>query len=537
MRTKLFLLLFLGALTLRGAAPESAPDKLRRLVKLPVMSFGAGVKFDTEHGFSMFNDRVDYVAEIAPLKKQLTGGTEDAARHYQLGNHYAEIADRLNAKRSFDKAVELYRKRAEVESSDGRVLAEFGRALWAARKMSESENIFRQAVRISPRESKCWIALGQLLDWQARQALAPADANRDENVAPEQLVASVLQTKPSLDQLSQAQKLLKEADGCFDQAAAVAPQDPEPFVQRALHKSSRGYLEGIFGLIRGEPKEPEEVMKGMFTLASIPDLQEAARLSPTNYQAIATTAFFEAMFHRFQHDKGAPNDWNFWNVLPESSRKSIQSAMTRLEDLGQNANPKLAAGALEGLALIQALVVGDLAGGRTTLRRAVTVDPTREQAWDMLVAILAQSETFDELQTVCEERVKKRDSARNRVILAKTYEKLHQLGKADQQIKAALNLESGNMLAHLSQAALLLKRKDNSGLSQAKNHLDRAQQILTRSPRTKDTNQQTTSLLLTSSLFYALKGDMNEARQLAKQVIERDKDNEDAKEILAALGP
>jgi hypothetical protein len=140
-------------LTLRGAAPESGPDKLRKLVKLPVMSFGAGVNFDTEHGFSMFTDRVDPVAEIARLKRQLTGGPEDAARHYQLGHHYAEIADRLNAKRSFDKAVELYRKRAEVESSDGRVLADFGRALWAARKVPESENTFRQAIRV-PRKTK-----------------------------------------------------------------------------------------------------------------------------------------------------------------------------------------------------------------------------------------------------------------------------------------------------------------------------------------------------------------------------------------------
>ena len=123
MRTKLILFLLLGVLSLRGAAPQSTPDKLRKLVKLPLMSFGAGVNFDTEHGFSMFAEQVDHVAEIGRLKKQINGGAEDAAKHYQLGNHYAEIEDRVNAKRAFDKAVDLYRKRAELESSDGRVLA------------------------------------------------------------------------------------------------------------------------------------------------------------------------------------------------------------------------------------------------------------------------------------------------------------------------------------------------------------------------------------------------------------------------------
>ena len=536
MRIKIISLLLLSAFTLRAAAPEGNKEKLRKLCKLPIMSFGAGVSFDTERGFSMFHEQLEAPVEIARLKRELTGGVEDADRHYRLGNYYAESGDRLNSKRSFDKAMELHRKKAELQPDDGLVLVEFGRALWAARNMSESENVFRQSVRVSPKESKCWISLGQFLDWKAQQTLAPAES-RGETFGPDKLLAIVLQTKPSPDQLAQSRKLLQEAEQCFDQAVAAAPQNPEAFVQRALHKASLGYLEGIFSLVRGELKEPADVMKGMFNSASLPDLREAARLSPTNYQAIATTAFFEALLYRFKSTRADQNEWDFWNDLPDSARKSIKEAMTRLEDLGQSNNPRFAAGALEGLALIQTLVVGDLPGGRANLRRAVALDPTRGQSWDMLVAVLAQPESFEELKIVCEERIKMNDSARNRVILAKAYEKLNQFDKAEQQVRVALALEPGNALAHLSQAALVLRRGGPGTLSQARNHLDKAQAILTKAGHKKDSAQQAISFLLTSSLYSALRDDLAEARQLAKQVLEREKDNPVAREILAVVGP
>ena len=536
MRTKIISLLLLGALMLHAAAPEGTKEKLRKLCKLPIMSFGAGVSFDAEHGFSMFNEQLDAPAEIARLKKELTGGVEDAERYYRLGNHYAESGDRLNAKRSFDKAMELHRKKAELQPDDGRVQVEFGRALWAARKTSESENVFRQAVRVAPKESKCWVALGQFLDWKAQQTLAPVES-RGESLEPDKLLATVLQTKPSPEQLTQSRKLVQEAEQCFDQAVAAAPQDPEAFVQRALHKSSMGYLEGIFGLLRGELKEPVEVMKGMFNPASIPDLREAARLSPTNYQAIATTAFFEALLYKFKNARAGQAEWDLWNDLPDSARKSIKEAMTQLEDLGQSNNPRHAAGALEGLALIQTLVVGDLPGGRSNLRRAVALDPGRAQSWDMLVAVLAQPESFEELKVVCEERIKKKDSARNRIILAKAHEKLNQYDKAERQVRVALAMEPGNALAHLSQAALLLRRSGSGGLAQAKNHLEKAQGALAKADKNKDSGQQAISLLLTSSIYYGLRDALDEARQLARQVLEREKDNQDAKEILSVLGP
>ena len=68
------------------------------------------------------------------------------------------------------------------------------------------------------------------------------------------------------------------------------------------------------------------------------------------------------------------------------------------------------------------------------------------------------SASLDELQAMCEARLKQKDSARNHLILGKLFTKQSKWDNATTQTYAALKLEPDNINAHLMQLALLLRQ-------------------------------------------------------------------------------
>ena len=151
-----------------------------------------------------------------------------------------------------------------------------------------------------------------------------------------------------------------------------------------------------------------EVMKGMFSLDCLPDFHKAAELSTREYRPVVMAAFFEAFAYNMQSSKHPQRGAAFWDQLPDRSQRNIRNAMTRLENLGQEPDTRIAAGALESLAILQGFVVGDRTGAEKSARRAVALDPTREQAWDMLISFLVRPETYEELRSTCEQRVRQK---------------------------------------------------------------------------------------------------------------------------------
>ena len=90
---------------------------------------------------------------------------------------------------------------------------------------------------------------------------------------------------------------------------------------------------------------------------------------------------------------------------------------------------------------------------------------------------------------------------------------------------------------NLGFGALLLKRSqdDPSLLSDADGWLAHAQEILKKMPPTERTRQQIVELTLTRSIYFALSDEVETARLWAKSVLEQDKDNKMAQEILSAI--
>ncbi|MDB6125938.1 MAG: Tetratricopeptide 2 repeat protein [Pedosphaera sp.] len=527
---KVVLSFLLVALTAQATTPEVGKDKLRRLVKLPVVTFQSDWTFDPERGFTIGSESQDIASQITDLKKELTKDTRDAARYYQLGQLYTKINETGAARNTWNKSVELYRKRVELQPENGTLLTEFGRALQDAGKRTEAESILRQAVRVAPKDWKCWAALGSFLDGESRRNLgenpkAFSVANKKKNTSEP--------FRPAFAEVSQAEKWLEEAGSCFDKAVAAAPEESEVYYHRAMHLSLRNFLLKEIQRASGLQEDGEPITK-CFSQESLSDLKRASELCPTDYQRIASLALFEI----YTANNGRVN-WHeglSWNSLPDRSQRLIREAMTRLQDLAQNSDPRLAAGALEALGILQGPVLQENRICLETLRRAITLDPSREQAWEALSATLAKAHNYSELFSVCEERLKQKDAPHNRVLFAKACEKMKLWDTAEEQILAALKQAPLDFSANLSLAALLLRRSQDSSLMlEANGWLGRSESLLSSLSDQYKTKEQVIDLALTRSIYFALNDDVDSARQWVKVAMEKDKDNDLAREILSAM--
>ena len=522
MNVKLVWLCLLLAAGVQAATPELGKDKLRRLAKLPTIAFQAEWTFDPESGFSLAS--ADTTAQITALRAQLADNPDDAEAQLRLGTLCVQAGDFGTAYTARAKAAELIRKRLELNPDDATLLAELGETLHALGKRQEAESVLRRAVRADAKGWRAWVALGRYLDAEARRNVAESTRGA---AGPD---------GGGTDGVAQARKHVEEAGDCFDKAVANAPAEPQVYLRRGLHHTQRNYLLNDIREASGEHKPEMEVFSDYFSTESLADLKQASRLSPRDYGLIGNVALFEIYSVSARNGRKGVGDGFDWTTLPDSAQRSIRTAMTRLEDLSLEPDPKVAAGALEVLGILQGPVLHETNSRLKNLRRAAVLDPSRDQVWEMLAGTLARSERYDELLSSCEDHLKQKDSARAHILLAKAYERLKQWDNAEQEASAAFKLAPNDVTANLSLAALMLKRsQDADVLNDANTWLGRSEQLLSSLPAQQRTRQLVIDFTLTRSIYLALADDVDSARKWARTVIDSDKENELAKEILAAM--
>jgi tetratricopeptide (TPR) repeat protein len=502
-----------------GVTPDVGKDELRKLIKLPTIVFQSDWTFDAERGFELGSQAQDVRTRIADLEAGLKGDTSDAQAEEELGELYQATGDGESAQKAWTRAAEFYRKRVEAQSDDGVLLAGFGLSLEGAGNPAEAESALRRAVQVAPKEWQCRVALGRFLDREARRSMI------DE--ATDKLVA---------DDVALAQNRMDEAGLCFDRAVALAPKESETWFRRGMHRCARQMVLNQIHIAAGGADAPSDIFQDCFSPEGLKDLQEASRLSPDDYELTATTALFEV--YTIAGGKGQTGMGALtWDALPAQSQESLHGAMVRLENLGQSGNRQTAAAALEVLGILEGPVLHQPDRCIATMRQAVVLTPSREHAWEVLMATLAQTGRYDELLTVCEEQVRLTNSARTHLLLAKAHEKLKQWDDAEREARTAAMQDPGDFAADLSLAALLLKHSgdDENALADADDWLRRAEIALGNTPPLLRRRDQVIELTLTRGIYFALTDEMDTARKFVKTVIERDKDNHFAREILSAM--
>ena len=304
-----------------GATPELGKDALRKLVKLPTVAFDATWSFDPERGFSVGSRDQDVLAEIADLRKQMKHVPADAENYLRIGELYNSINDAANARKTWTRAADLFRKRVDSDPGNGLLLAEFGRALDGAGKPEEAESKLRDAVRLAPSQWKCRVALARFLDAQARRELSLGQTTSDK--------------------ITLARHELAESDECFGKAASLAPDEGEIFFRRGLHRCLETSLLNDIRVAEGETLDEVLLKYSVFSDAALADLQHASRLLPEDHALIGSVVLFEIYASSARQDRLNWADFS-WSTVPEKSQRSIRDAVVRLEALGQDPDPRQA---------------------------------------------------------------------------------------------------------------------------------------------------------------------------------------------------
>lgn len=522
--------LVLGA-TLAVSSPAAAVDKakLRRAAPLPKVTAKAGVGFNAARGLTFGGEKPDPAIQLAALQKELRGDDSDAERYDKIGDLHAELKQSDRADQARGKAADLYRRRLAARPDDADALTKLGSLLPALEQGAEGEALLRRAVEAAPRAWKPLVALGERLESRAMGALWGAKSGRsgaDGDLG--NLMGALLAKRPSADEEACITKDLDDARDCFDRAVAAAPREAAAYLRRAQFHSMSGLMRAGLRIARGDLST--NPLKAMASPECIADLKTAAELDPDDYRGLAGAACLTVLAALMEANPAAPPR-SALDLVPEADRRFVERALPVLEKFAGGKDVVAATACSEALGQIQ-FFLGDYGRASGHYRRVVTLNPAYEDGWDMYLALLVTAERNDDLLAASRERLKHKDTAANRYLLAKAHDKLGQDAKAEEQVRIALEREPENATYLLALAALLLRRADDAAaLAHARAQLDRAEALL----QQKDVNGDRPTCAVNRAICQALAGEVAPARQLLDLALLHDRNNDNARAALEAL--
>lgn len=502
-------------------------ERLRRAVHLPLLSAVQGFHSSfSPHPWQ----KIPLSQQITALRKSLQGDATDAERYCRLGKLYAEADKPSHAKKSYAAAAELCHQQLRQNPKDISWRLRLADALTGLDQDIEAEALLRQAIEDAPQNWRCWRERARFLDGQWLRTIMGSKPWHFNS--PETLLEAMRAAQPTEEKIAASRRFRQEADACYEKAIALGPREAEIYRARA---ASRLMLEMIaYGLrcLRGEKADYVAVL---FSTNYLADMRRAVDLSPDDYAGIGCIAFFEASASAYQHALRHPNEKppaKMWDMLSASARKRLREDMARLEKGMADPDNRKGAEAAEILGTFQGVILDDHAAAEKTLRRCLERDPTRDRAWDMLTAILETAGQYAEAADLCRQRLKHKDSAHTRLLLAKAYECLHQLDKAEKEIRAGLRRQPSDFMLNLALVDLLLMRDNDEDFTTARQILDK----LGKDNREgSDDENRWANYTFTCGICIGLIGDVKEARRRLEAVQRHEPEQLRVKEALEAL--
>ncbi len=542
MSARVLILTLLLPLCARAVAPESGPEALRNLLKMPTMTVSIGWNVDAKRGVVYGGEVLQVPDKIARLRKQLNESptSSDAERYMELADYYGDLKDTNNATTCAEKAVDLFRKQLESRPDDGHLMSKFGFAVAMAHGTEEAEPILRKAVTLSPKDEECWENLGTVLSARSTSMLTFGE-QQTANAPAEKLLREKVENvlKPPTDQLAKAQKLYDEALDCFNRAVQLAPSNAVAYSRRGSFKFAHDYIESAVGAMR-HPKEDAHTSVSAMTLdSSLSDFDKAVSLSPDDPLLVGQSMFVEFMSAMTKAEQRAGK--SPLELMPAKNANSLRAKLAVLEKIGKTGNAKKAAEALEIVAVWRSSLFGEREVGDrevvTSARRAIELDPSREAAWQLLMLGLDHGGSYEELIKVSQAYLNKNKTDESRMLLAKAYFDAKQFQNAEEQVNAILENNPNDFKANVASAVLILHRSQKlSEMVVAERRLRTALETVKREAKSQEeAREPMIDVMLTHAIYCGMIGLPDDALQLVAAVLEYDKDNERAKQIRAAI--
>jgi tetratricopeptide (TPR) repeat protein len=541
--TRLLSVAFLTLLVLastslaRAAAPRFDAERLRSLAKLPMANVEVGFNVFAEEGFTFGGEPLD-LSKLKPpaekaveLRKLLRGEDQDAERLYQLAGLYLKTGATNEARTALDQAGEYFRNRIKAAPTNGWERAQLGQVLIALGQSDEGEKLLQAGTELSPKDGRCWGALG---DWHAARAAAALSATNLEVMVQDGVSLRRSTAPPSLSstERERARRSYQEAKRCYDQAVAVAPDSIDAYTHRLTFRwLAAQLLEPALAETDQGSHGPLSAL-GMPT-AALADLKRVAELTTNDVYAIAMAAFFDGLSDVSRHSPQQFMSEGGWSALSESSRQYVRQAMSRLEKLAESTDRAVAAGARAAIGVLQLTIVHSTSEAESNLRQAVALNPRAEKPWEALSLVLVSSDRWEDLVALGKERLKQKPSARICFMLAKAYERLGNRTETERQLRGGLELSPGDMSCRLGLVALQLQQAtEDSTLAQ----IGQAMAELQKQGIWQAPVQQQMDFELLHGLYFALAGQREEAVHHFRRLLEVAPQNDTYTEALQAVG-
>jgi tetratricopeptide (TPR) repeat protein len=517
-----------------GAAQGIDKARLREIAYLPRIqltnNFGVFYAVGRTVGFGIKPERSQLITEA---EKLLAANPDDPSACLRLASLCDSDDDKDRVTQLQRKALARARERFRLHPKDGPSLCLYAQALLANDQRKEGANLLRRAVKLAPAHWEAWMELGGVLQREALEALLDPNEQPTEGVKSlEQMITLVQKQPPSPAELAKASKLLGEAEACFEKALQGQPREARAYVERVFARCGQAMCRNVLRGLRGE-EQPNPLL-AVLAPESVAELRRAAELSPRDLHAQLTAAFVEIL--RSLNLKTMTVNLETARdtlMLPADGVARVAVAIKRLEKLTRSDDASVVAGSSEGLGMLHMVVTGNWSKAATYFRRAVRLEPARESAWDFLTASLYGKRRDEELLAACTDRLKIQDTARTRFLLAHAYIALKQPEKAEEQIRVALKLEPVDFHVNLGQAALTLKRaRSKRDLKLAARQLTLAKYALGETASA----EQRVDWAVNQAVYLGLSGQVEAARELAREAMRCEPNNGAVKQLRTVLG-
>ena len=339
------------ALTEAGASPEqesTAPppplsekktpkkvdkDKLRELARVSCQKWTFRF-LRTSDPFKKTDKEKEVVAKkIAELKKKLRVNENDAESYLELSELYE---DEEKVKEACAKAVELFERRIQSESENGRFHIQFAKALIGVRDFLEAENQLLEGIRISPQEWWIWQALGSFYAARAAASCQNLENKADSYGKVRQECFDELEPPKSCSQALASQlKPLAVAK----KTSSILDMPTNPFQEKGNQDRIKGIVDETDKRSR-EPQVPKfkDVMEHVVEAQILEirsDLEKAEKcfvkvvtLAPNDPDSYDTLAGFHSAKFRISAVLGADRKKTYKSFLTE-----LRTDLKHLSDL------------------------------------------------------------------------------------------------------------------------------------------------------------------------------------------------------------
>lgn len=514
-----FILLAASCVLANAAAPAHGKQRLRELAVLPSVALQCNFKVDIDGNTWRISDGSGLPDDIAALKQELKQDPDNLEKLLNLAYFYGLNRQTNESGRTWDYARAVCRSRLTSRPNDGLLLVDLGKALCGLNKYDEAESVYRKAVTVASNQWQCWSALGDFLQHHAYS-----------------IVVSV--QKPAGEDLKRAEAWHDEGARCMVRAMALATNEANAFIQHAGYAGECSLYDAYLHHFRdGTLVDARTMMRqwGIFSPEAVADLRKAADLSPQNPELLGVAAFFDFSSGVVKANPDKPDPDN----AADSSRRYVHQVLERLQKLSEHSDNKTASKALQTIAMLNLMMKNTDPSFVEVAHRAVKLDPTREDAWNLWMGLAAEHATEDELVSISESRLKQKDSALNHLLLGKMFARQSKWDQAEAEAESALLLEPNNVPARLMQVAIIIRQStDDASLNAAAAPINALQTLLAQLPEGDDKQARIREYTLNFVIVCGLLTE-EQYHQKAKSVINdfiaQHPDDEDAPKIREAL--